>query len=164
MEKEKELREKTENELKKEYLKSYHDSVRACERISEQFEELKLSAMCPGVKTISDMPRATSFNQSDLSDYIVAEDELISELLKARYKRVMVYTDIFNRIEALENEDERAVLTYRYIKKMTWEKIACEVHLEWAQLHRIHARALKNFKLPENMIHNDTVKSDNMIA
>lgn len=163
MKKEKELKEKTENELKKEYLESYYESVRACKRISEQLEELRLLTMCPGTKTISDMPRGSS-NLSDLSDYIAAEEELISEMIKARYKRITVYNDIFKRIEALEDEDERAVLTYRYIKKMTWEKIACEVHLEWAQLHRIHARALKNFQLPENMIHNDTVTHDNMIA
>lgn len=163
MTEEKKLNEKTENEVKKAYLESYHESVRACKRIEEQLEELRLFHTCPGTKMITDMPKGSTV-LSDLSDYIVAEEKLMNEMITARYKRIAIYTDVFTRIEALENEDERAVLTYRYIKKMSWEKIACEIHLEWAQLHRIHARALKKLELPENMIHNDMLTNDIMIA
>lgn len=159
----KKLSEKTENEMKKEYLKSYCESVRACKRIEEQLRELELLHTCPGTKMITDMPKGSTV-LSDLSDYIVAVEKLKAEMIAERYKRIVIYTDVFKAIEALDDETERSILTYRYIKKMSWEKIACEVHLEWAQLHRIHARALKKIELPKNMIHNDTGTSATMIA
>lgn len=150
------------NELKKEYLNQYLECVRAVRRIESQIEELRLSIMCPSMR-ISDMPTASN-TQKDLSDYIVKENTLIDEMIKLRYKRIETYTDIFRRIEMIEKEDERAVLTLRYIKGLKWEEIAVNVHVEWAQVHRIHAKALKNFELPENMIHNDTLECDTLVS
>ena len=83
-----------------------------------------------------------------MSDYATKKDELISKMMQARYMRVSTYTDIFQAIENAPNERERQVLTYRYIKCLKWEEIAVEMHVEWAQVHRIHANALKHFKIP----------------
>lgn len=146
------------NEKKKEYLNQYLECVRAVRRIESQIEELRINVMCPSLH-VSDMPRANA-GQGDLSDYIVKEHRLIDEMIRLRYKRIETYTDIFRRIEMIEKEDERAVLTLRYIRGMKWEEIAVNVHVEWAQVHRIHAKALRNFELPENMIHNDTLNHD----
>lgn len=150
------------SEKKKEYLNQYLECIRAVRRIESQIEELRINIMCPSVH-ISDIPRANA-GQGDLSDYIVKEHSLIDEMIKLRYKRIETYTDIFRRIEMIEKEDERAVLTLRYIKGLKWEEIAVNVHVEWAQVHRIHAKALRDFELPENMIHNDTPKHDNISA
>lgn len=150
------------NEKKKEYLTQYLECVRAVRRIESQIEELRINIMCPSIH-ISDMPRANA-GQGDLSDYIVKEHSLIDEMIKLRYKRIETYTDIFRRIEMIKKEDERTVLTLRYIKGLKWEEIAVDVHVEWAQVHRIHAKALKNFHLPENMIHNDTQTCDMLVS
>ena len=158
------------NDKKKEYLNKYLDCVRSVKRIEEQISELRYSIMCPSVKT-SDMPTSSN-NQKDLSDYIVKSDKLVSEMLKKRYERIAIYTDIFRRIENLDDEDERTVLTLRYIKGLKWEKIALEISVEWATVHRIHARALRHFEMPEekevsesdNLIQNDTLTCDTIIA
>lgn len=138
------------NEKKKEYLKQFQECVRAVRRIDEQIKELEADEMCPPGISINGMPCASSFNNKDLSVYIAKKDKLLTDMIKARRRRIVVYQDIFARIESLQDEDEREVLTLRYIKGMKWETVACEKHVEWAQVHRIHARALKNFELPKD--------------
>ena len=98
--------------------------------------------MAPAL-VMDDMPHA--HDQKDLSDYAAKLDELERKLIKARYERIDLDAEIFADIERLEDETEKAVLTYRYLRRYSWEKICVEMGYQWAQMHRIHARALKNF-------------------
>lgn len=84
----------------------------------------------------------------DLSAYIVKKNELVEKMIQARYRRLSIYSEIFQAIEEVPDERERKVLTLRYIKCLKWEEIAVEMHVEWAQVHRIHAQALEHFKIP----------------
>ena len=136
-----------ENEEKKAYLRTYQDSVKAVKRIEEYIRELELNELSPSI-CMNGMPIAATYNNKDLSDYVVKRDKLISDLIQAKYKRICTYNDVINQIEKLDNEDEKDVLMYRYIKKMQWEDVASKLNVEWAQIHRIHARALKNFEVP----------------
>lgn len=131
-----------ENELKKEYLRSYIPAVHAAKRIEEEIEQLRLDKMAPSL-VMDDMPHA--HDQKDLSDYAVKLDELVNKLIKARYERIDLYAEIFADIERLEDESERTVLTYRYLRRYSWEKICVKMGYQWAHVHRIHARALQNF-------------------
>jgi len=54
---------------------------------------------------------------------------------------------IFTDVENLEDETEKAVLTYRYLRGYTWEQICVKMEYSWKQIHRIHGKALKNFKM-----------------
>ena len=151
------------NEQKKEYLKQYIQCLRSIARINELMDKIRIDIICPSAKN-SDMPYMTN-NLHDLSDYIVREDELANKMLQLRYKRIQTYTDIFERIEQLDDEDERAVLTYRYIHDCEWEEIAEKIHVSCRQVHRIHARALVHFQLPEEKLaHNDTQCCDILVS
>lgn len=131
-----------ENELKKEYLRSYTPAVSAARRLEEEIERLRADKMTPAL-VMDDMPHA--HDQKDFSDYAAKLDELERKLIKARYERIDLYAEIFADIERLEDETEKTVLTYRYLRRYSWEKICVEMGYQWAQVHRIHARALKNF-------------------
>lgn len=131
-----------ENELKKEYLQSYTPAVSAARRIEKEIEQLRMDKMAPAL-VMDDMPHA--HDQKDLSDYMAKLDELERRLIKARYERIDLYAEIFADIERLEDETEKTVLTYRYLRRYSWKKICVEMGYQWAQVHRIHARALKNF-------------------
>ena len=53
------------------------------------------------------------------------------------------------RIErAIESLDptERELMRLRYIDGAEWLDVAAEIHYEWTQTHRIHARALSKIK------------------
>lgn len=132
-----------ENEEKKKYLKSYKQKKIAVKAIEEQIEEICLAEINPSIK-YTNMP--TAHNARDLSDYAVKLEELHKKLDEARYNRVVLCSNIIKKIEAVEDEAEQNVLRYRYIACRKWEDICVIMGYEWAQIHRVHSRALRNFK------------------
>ena len=102
----------TENEKKKEFLMSYQKEKRRVRRLEEQLEELRRNKMSPSV-TNDGMPHGT--DKKDLSDYAVKVDEIEQELVAARYCRICAFQEVQKRIEAMEDEREKDLLTYRYL-------------------------------------------------
>lgn len=135
----------TENEQKKEYLQSYQVAKRDVTRLEEQLAELRIGKMSPGCNIGDGLPYAR--NATDLSGYAVKVDELEKEIMEARYRRILAYQRARNCIEALGNEREKMLLTYRYIRGLKWEEICVKMDYKWRQVHRIHAMALKNLKM-----------------
>lgn len=123
----------------KAYLGTCVSAQRAVKRLERDIEELREDKM--SVRHIMDgMPHASGY--SDLSDYAAKLDELERKLIAARYQRVTLYTDVFDRIERITDETEKELLTYRYLKGNTWEQIADNMLYCVAQVHRIHNKAL----------------------
>lgn len=134
----------TEIELKKEYLRGYEKAKRQMERSELKIREMRLNRICPPV--VNDgMPHASS--QNDLSSYAALLDQEEKRYMRYRYQRIQKCKEITDRIERLSNEDEKDVLMYRYIKLMKWEDICVKMRHSWQHIHRIHAKALKNFKM-----------------
>lgn len=136
---------KKENEEKKKYLRQYRNAKLAAEEIEEEIAEVRRIQMQPAIKSSDGMPHGT--DKRDLSDYAVEIDYLISKLIKARYKRVKTYNEIYRKIENLENEEEKRVLTLRYIKCMEWEEIRKRMNFSLRRIYQIHGNALKNIKI-----------------
>lgn len=134
----------TEIEEKKEYLKSYEKAVRQMERSEEKIREMRLGQIVPAINN-DGMPHA--HNATDLSGYAALLDEAESQYMADRYQRLKICKEITDKIECMDNEDEKDVLTYRYIRLMKWESIAVKMNYSWKQVHRIHSSALNNFKL-----------------
>lgn len=134
----------TENEQKKEFLMSYQKEKRRVRRLEEQLEELRRNKMSPSV-TNDGMPHGT--DKKDLSDYAVKVDEIEQELVTARYNRICAFQEVQRRIESMEDEREKDLLTYRYLKGLKWEEVCVRMDYKWRQVHRIHAMALKNLKM-----------------
>ena len=133
-----------ENEKKKEFLKSYQKAKRDVVRLEKQLEELRLNKISPSV--INDgMPHGTDIG--DLSDYAARVDKIEREIIAARYERISAYQRVQRCIEAVEDEREKDLLTYRYLKGESWECVAVSLGYSWKQTHRIHSRALENFKM-----------------
>lgn len=134
----------TETEQKKEYLKEYEKAIRQMERSEIKMIELRLNRILPS--TMNDgMPH--SKNQNDLSGYAALLDQEERHYQRCKYQRIKKCKEITDRIEQLENEDEKDVLMFRYIKLMKWEDICVKMKLGERQVHRIHSQALKNFKM-----------------
>ncbi len=134
----------SETELKKEYLRGYEKVVRQMERSGLKIKEMRLNRICPSV--INDgMPHGSS--QNDLSGYAALLEQEEKRYMKYRYQRIKKCKEITDRIERLSDEDEKDVLMCRYIKLMKWEDICVKIGHSWQHTHRIHAKALKNFKM-----------------
>ena len=149
-----------ENDRKKRYLWQYQECKRELERLEEERIEVRLNKMLPSViqdgievrlnkmlpSVIQDgMPHASGCN--DLSGYASKLDDLDRKIMKARYRRIQTLTDIRNRINAVKDQSEREVLTYRYIRGMKWEDIAVKMGCSWQWTHKIHSKALKNIEI-----------------
>ena len=133
-----------EIETKKEYLRGYGRAVRQMERSEVKIAEMRMNKICPSVNN-DGMPHAHS--NSDLSGYVALLDEEERRYMKARYERIRICRDISDKIERMDNEDEKDVLMYRYIKLMKWEDICVKMGHSWQHIHRIHRKALENFKM-----------------
>ena len=135
---------KTENEKKKEYLKSYRDAVIAETQIKEEIDQLRLDKMFPSL--VQDgMPHVSG--SSDLSAYAAKLDELLSELEEQMNERIQLRREIVRKLECMESETEKAVLRYRYIHMLKWEEIAVKMSYTWQHIHRIHGKALSHFEM-----------------
>lgn len=134
-----------DNEKKKEYLKRYILKVQAARDIEMEIEALRIEKMCPSIKIGDGMPQGS--NITDLSNYMAALDNAIERLTKARYEKVVCYTEIFNQIELIENETEKRLLRLKYLKGLTWERICVEMGYEWTWIHHIHKEALRHFTI-----------------
>lgn len=136
---------KEENEKKKEYLRSYRKHGSRIKRIEAELEEIRLMKMNPSVRNGDGMPRGSS--QQDLSEYVAQLESLEDQLYRKGVEQVTAYKEIEAAINKIEDENQRDVLFYRYIKGMDWWNICRNMGFSERQIHRIHGRALNNLKI-----------------
>ncbi len=134
----------TENDKKKEYLRKYRRHGRKINRISSEIEEIRSMKLYPSMNN-DGMPHGS--DQNDLSDYAAELTEKENRLYQEGVEQVKAYKDITYKIDQLEDENERDVLFYYYIKGFTWWEIAKEMGYSERQIHRFHGNALKNLQI-----------------
>ena len=123
------MTEKEKNERKKEYLNRYKNAVRKYESLQEQEQQLRLEMDGPRAIEYSDMPKA--HNQSDLSDYIVRLDKILSKIINKKRDMQEIRLDIESKIADVADGTQSRVLYLRYIRCMKWEDICVEVGYGW---------------------------------
>lgn len=134
----------TEREEKKQYLKTYQKALRRENDILEEIQQLRTEKMFPATH-MEGLPVAAG--PSDLSAYMAKIDELIERLKEERLKRIMLREKIEGDINRLKDEDEKAVLRYRYIQGLKWEDVCERIGFSWKGVHNVHGRALNNFSI-----------------
>lgn len=135
---------KTENEQKKEYLWRYRRHGRKIERITAEIEEVRRMKMNPALND-DGMPHGSG--QSDLSDYASELCDLEEQAYQEGIEQLRVYKEASWKIKQLEDENERDVLFYRYIKGLGWWEIAEKMGYTERWVTELHGRALKHLKL-----------------
>lgn len=135
-----------ENERKKAYLRRYLEAKRMQEVLEHEIDELRLDRMTPSGLLQDGMPHGSS-GGGDLSGYVARLDELDQKLRTQMYKKTQIRVEITERIDAMENETESLLLRLRYIHGLKWEAVAVKMDYSWKQIHRLHSKALNNFKM-----------------
>lgn len=146
----KEQKPMSENDRKKEHLRSYRQHVRRIHRINAEIAELREMKVSPGMKANDGMPHGSG-GQGDLSGYVANVEEMIKELIEERYLRIKTYQEIAKRIKKLKSENEKDVLFYRYITGLDWWEIAEKMKFSERQIYRLHGKALAHFELPKDV-------------
>ena len=127
---------KNENEQKKAYLRGYRKHGKRIKRIEAEIAEIR---MYPSMNN-DGMPHGSG--QGDLSGYAAELREKEDKLYYEGVEQVKTYNDISGRIRELEDEDERDVLFYRYIKGLRFWEIAQAMDYSEDWIYKLHGRAL----------------------
>lgn len=93
---------------------------------------------------LTDMPRHSSGGDRIADNVAMMADlaKILNIKLTESHKRV---NDIELAINELD-EREQYLIRARYIDCKAWEQICVDMGYEWAQIHRIHANALRQLK------------------
>lgn len=135
---------KTENDRKKKYLREYRKHVKKIKRIEAEIDEIRSMKMHPSMNN-DGMPHGSC--QGDLSSYAAELREKEDKLFQEGVVQVNTYNDISYRIKQLEDEDERDVLFYRYIKGLRFWEIAQVMDYSEDWIYKLHGRALFHLKI-----------------
>lgn len=140
---------KEENQKKIAYLKKYKYAILDEKMILEEIQRLRADKMFPSL-AMDGMPHGNG--TSDLSEYAARLDEEINKLKVQRLEKVKIYSDISSRIRRVEDDNQRELLMYRYIKGMSWEDIAVKLNYTWRHVHRIHSQALDSIDIKDVIV------------
>ncbi len=134
-----------ENEEKKEYLCSYKSLCRKLQSLEEQLCSLRETEQSAKAQRLSDMPKGG--RQTDLSDAMVRMEVIFTKVVRERGQCMKRKLEIENRISDMGDGIEGSLLHKRYIEFKTWEQICEEIGYSWRQTHRLHGKALSNFRM-----------------
>lgn len=70
------------------------------------------------------------------------EKEIIDDVNKL----IDLKREIIHKIDAVQDDNYRLLLTLRYVNCNTWEEIADEMNFTFQWVHQLHRRALINFE------------------
>lgn len=146
---------KADNQKKIAYLRKYYHAKKEEQMILDEIQRLREDKMFPSL-VMDGMPHGNG--SSDLSEYAALMDEEITKLKEQRLECVKIYSDISSRIQRVEDDSQRELLMYRYIKCMKWEDIAVTMGYSWRNIHKIHSKALDAIELKECIeVHTESV-------
>lgn len=137
-----------ENDEKKKYLDRYRRARSSAKELESRLAMLQIDAMVPGQRAADAMPHGSGGDR-DLSDYVAKYDEYVTSLIRKRQAAQSVMIEVSSAIEALEIEEEKQVLLYRYIHLMRWEEIADAMHIALRTAFYWHGQALAHFRIPD---------------
>lgn len=138
------MKDTSQSEEKRDYLKSYKIAVLTEKAIDEEIRLLRMERMNPQTR-LDGFPHMSGY--SDLSSYAAKLDELLRQLGEAMDSRISLRRDINRRIEAVGDETEKLILRLRYIHCKDFEEIAEELGYCSRHVQRLHGKALEDFEM-----------------
>lgn len=129
---------------KKQYLKQGYRINLEIESKKEVLAELR--ANLDGLKAIQ-LSEKLQGGQIPSDDNIVNRMSKIIEMEKQITQLYDFQVELSEKIDKMKDPNEKLVLRYRYVLNLTWDQIADKMCYSLMNIHRIHKRALNNFKL-----------------
>ena len=133
----------------KQYLRQ---AYRLNDLINSDLEELaQLKALSESVPSMNLTGMPSSGTRSTEAPFAKCIAKIIDleQIINAEIDRfVDLKKEIRCVINNVEDANERLVLRLRYIEFLKWEAVASKIDLSLKHVHRIHASALQNVKVP----------------
>ncbi len=130
----------------KQFLRRVRGIDRRIEREEEELTRLRAKVEAGRMSDLTGMPRGGA---SDWTDTVHALIEL-ERRVNARIREMcQVKGRAIDMIDRVEDGRYRELLDCYYIKGMTWEQVAHEMHLDLRWVYRLHGRALRAVRIEE---------------
>lgn len=115
----------------------------------EQLQELTRGVSSPGFEQRFNATRNTEAPYIKTMYMLMEKQDELNNKLK---KLIQLKAEIAAVIEQVENKNEQLVLSYRYLKNLTWLEIGTLLHVDERTVRRWHGRALSHVVVPEKYI------------
>ena len=138
-------------------VKEYLQKIRLYDtHINNKIAELsRLRDMATNITpTLKDDVVSSSGSKDKLGDTVAKIVDLQDEINRAIDDFVDKKNEVCSVIENLQNPDHVALLHKRYVEYLTWEQIACDMHISYRHATRLHGRALQAVEkaMSENVV------------
>ena len=95
---------------------------------------------------ISNMPRAVSPDHSKMEGTVFKIMALEQDIKDTQQEYDALIADMERRIKAIDDADDRDLLTKRYLEFKSWDTIVAEMFISKRQAYYIHNKALKSLQ------------------
>lgn len=134
----------------KEYLEQAGRLRRRIKRKINEIQILRQRAEGINGSGINDMPRTVSPNRSKMEGMVFKIMALEQDIKDTQQEYDALIADMERRIKAVDDADDRDLLTKRYLEFKTWKTIAAEFGYSVQHIYRLHAKAVEKLRVDES--------------
>lgn len=131
---------------KKEWLGQYRALLREERAVAASIEELRILSTSIKSPVSDGMPRGSGAGDG-LASVVGKLDQMERRHEKMLRTIARKREEILDTINALQDSDERTVLTSHYINGLTWEQVAECMGYTDRNIYFIHGRALQHIRI-----------------
>lgn len=126
--------------MTKEDLRNYRKLKIELGSLESQYERLKAEIYNPRISVLKGVFSA-GFH-SDLSGKVARLTELYDLYMQKWDDVISRQREIEQLIESIADPAGRALMRYRYIDGLNWEKICVKINYSWRQTHYLHKKCV----------------------
>lgn len=130
----------------KEYLKKVECLRRRIQRKTNEICLLHQQAEGMNGSGISNMPRTVSPDHNKMECTVFKIMALEQDIKDTQQEYDALIADMERRIKAIDDADDRDLLTKRYLEFKSWDTIAAEMFISKRKAYYLHNKALKNLQ------------------
>ena len=130
----------------KEYLKKVECLRRRIQRKKHEIYLLHQQAEGMNGSGISNMPRTVSPDHSKMEGKVFKIMALEQDIKDTQQEYDALIADMERRIKAIDDADDRDLLTKRYLEFKSWDTIAAEMFISKRKAYYLHNKALKSLQ------------------
>ena len=130
----------------KEYLKKVECLRRRIQRKKHEIYLLHQQAEGMNGSGISNMPRTVSSDHSKMEGTVFKIMALEQDIKDTQQEYDALIADMERRIKAVDDADDRDLLTKRYLEFKSWDTIAAEMFISKRKAYYLHNKALKSLQ------------------
>lgn len=130
----------------KEYLKKVECLRRRIQRKKHEIYLLHQQAEGMNGSGISNMPRTVSPDHSKMEGTVFKIMALEQDIKDTQQEYDALIADMERRIKAIDDADDRDLLTKRYLEFKSWDTIAAEMFISKRKAYYLHNKALKSLQ------------------